>query len=52
MTDMVKTGEKHGARWFTAGRKSKAGHPHHPLYLKADSVFEEFNVMSYIESLK
>ena len=52
MTDMVKIGEKHGARWFTAGKKSKAGHPHHPLYLKSDSVFEEFDVMSYIESLK
>ena len=52
MTDMVRIGEAHGAHWFTAGKKSKAGHPHHPLYLRSDSVFEEFDVENYINSLK
>ena len=34
--------EKHGARWYTAGPRSRAGHPHHPLYLKKDSLLEPF----------
>ncbi len=50
--DMVQTGKAFGARWFTAGPRSKAGHPHHPLYLKKDSVLEPFSDLeSYLRSL-
>ena len=40
--DLIAAGEEYGARWFTAGPRSKKGHPHHPLYLKKDSVLEPF----------
>ena len=40
--DMASIGEAFGARWFTAGPRSKAGHPHHPLYLKKDTVLDPF----------
>ncbi len=40
--DMIALGEEFGAEWFTAGPRSKKGHPHHPLYLKKDSVLEPF----------
>ena len=31
--DMVAIGESFGAQWLCAGKCSKKGHPHHPLYL-------------------
>ena len=40
--DLIAAGEAFGARWFTAGPRSKKGHPHHPLYLKKDSPLEPF----------
>lgn len=40
--DMIAIGVEYGAVWYTAGRRSKAGHPHHPLYLRKDSVLEPF----------
>ena len=50
--EMIEIGEKYGARWFTAGARSKkSGHPHHPLYLKKDSTLDSFEVKSYIENL-
>lgn len=52
MSDMVRIGKAWGARWLTAGKRSKAGHPHHPLYLKADSPLEDFDIDAYIDSMK
>ena len=49
--DMVTLGEQHDARWFTAGARSKKGHPHHPLYLRKDSVLEPFAAAAYLASL-
>ncbi len=49
--DMVALGEAYGARWFTAGARSKKGHPHHPLYLKKDSVLEVFDAAAYLASI-
>ena len=50
--DLVETGRQFGAEWFTAGPRSKAGHPHHPLYLKKDSVLEPFwDLVPYLEGL-
>ena len=46
--DMLLCGERYGAVWYTAGARSKAkGHPHHPLYLRRDSVPEPFDVRAY-----
>ena len=50
--DMVKLGQKYGAEWFSAGRRSKKGHPHHPLYLRSDSKTEAFDIESYLEVIK
>ena len=51
LLDMIAEGEAAGAEWLTFGRRSKKGHPHHPLYLKADSVPEPFDVRAYCETL-
>ena len=51
--DMAAVGQEFGARWYTAGPRSKAGHPHHPLYLKKDSQLEPFTDLdSYLRSLE
>ena len=49
--DMVDIGEQYGARWFTAGARSKKGHPHRPLYLRKDSVLEPFDARAYCAGL-
>lgn len=49
--DMIAVGSARGARWFSAGARSKKGHPHHPLYLRADSALDPFDVESYLDSL-
>ena len=36
-----------GARLVTFVNRSAAGHPHHPLYLRADAVPEPFDVAAY-----
>ncbi len=47
LRDMISIGEEYGARWVTAGRRSKKGHPHHPLYLRADSPLDDFDAAAY-----
>ena len=49
--DMIQLGKARGARWYTAGRRSKKGHPHHPLYLRKDSALEPFDVEGYLDQL-
>ena len=50
--DMIELGEKYGARWYTAGERSKkAGHPHHPLYLKSNSPLDPFDAREYCRGL-
>lgn len=49
--DLIETGRQYGARWYTAGARSKRGHPHHPLYLRRDSLLEEFDAAAYCDSL-
>ena len=48
LQEMVAIGQEHDARWVSCGRRSAAGHPHHPLYLRADSPIEDFPVGEYI----
>lgn len=50
--DMVELGKKYGANWFCVGKRSKKGHPHHPLYLRKDAETEEFNIDEYLEVIK
>lgn len=47
VADMIEIGKKYGAKWYTAGRKSKAGHPHHPLYLRKDAPLDPFDIEEY-----
>ena len=50
--EMVSVGNRYGACWFTAGPRSKAGHPHHPLYLRSDSRLDPFSdLLPYLDSL-
>ena len=49
--DMIRVGEARNAVWYSAGRRSKKGHPHHPLYLRKDSVLEPFDVAGYLDRL-
>ena len=50
--DMIAVGERYGARWYTAGKRSKkAGHPHHPLYLKSETTLDCFDAEEYCRSL-
>jgi hypothetical protein len=47
--DMIDIGRRYDAQWYTAGARSKRGHPHHPLYLRRDSGLDEFDVAAYCQ---
>ncbi len=49
--NMIQLGISHNAVWYSAGKKSKKGHPHHPLYLRKDSPLEAFDVRSYVDNI-
>lgn len=49
--DLVELAAQHGARWYTAGARSKEGHPHHPLYLRRESRLEPFDAAAYCMGL-
>ena len=51
LRDLIALGEGAGARWYTAGPRSKRGHPHHPLYLRKDSILEPFDPAAYLAAL-
>lgn len=51
VADMAKAAEQCGAVWYHAGPLSKAGHPHHPLYLRADTELEPFDTGAYLAHL-
>lgn len=50
--DMIRVGQDYNARWVTVGTRSKAGHPHHPLYLRTDAPMEDFDVVGYCGMLE
>ena len=49
--DMVAAGREFGAVWYCAGKVSKKGHPHHPLYLRKDEKLKEFDIVGYLDTL-
>ena len=49
--DMVHIGNRYGAEWLRAGKCSKKGHPHHPLYLRKDEKTEPFDIESYLQEV-
>ena len=50
--DMVEIGQRYGANWLSAGKRSVKGHPHHPLYLRKDVPTETFDIAEYLEVIK
>ncbi len=50
LEDMVRIGQHYGARWCCAGKCSKKGHPHHPLYLRKDEKIRPFEMDTYLAS--
>lgn len=52
LLDIYEVTKHYPSRWITIGKKSKAGHPHHPLYLRSDSDVEDFDVAGYVERLR
>lgn len=51
VSDMVKIAGEFSASWYCAGRCSKDGHPHHPLYLKKDEEIRAFDIGAYMQTL-
>ena len=51
LKDMIAAGEEYGAKWVCAGKCSKKGHPHHPLYLRKDELIRPFPVAEYLEMI-
>ena len=51
LKDMLEVGQAYGAKWYCAGKVSKKGHPHHPLYLRKDEKIRPFDVENYLENL-
>ncbi len=49
LKDIYEVLENTNCRYFTRGNISKAGHPHHPLYLRKISPMDEFNLKKYLE---
>lgn len=49
--DMIAVGQDFGAQWFSAGKRSAKGHPHHPLYLRKDSPLDPFDVSDYLSTV-
>ena len=50
--DMVSAGHQYGATWYCAGKVSKKGHPHHPLYLRKDEKLKPFDINAYLDMLE
>ena len=51
LQDMLAAGREYGATWYCAGKVSKKGHPHHPLYLRKDEKLRPFDVAAYLENI-
>lgn len=50
--DMLKIGEEFDTKWYTCGKRSVKGHPHHPLYLKSTLKLDEFsNIKDYLTGI-
>lgn len=52
LNDMIAIGQSFDARWVCAGKCSKKGHPHHPLYLRKDEKIYSFPVVEYLSKIR
>ncbi|VXC11436.1 hypothetical protein NOCARDAX2BIS_430022 [Nocardioides sp. AX2bis] len=51
LTEIVGLPELRSCTWVSRGARSKAGHPHHPLYVRADAPLEDFDALGYVATL-
>lgn len=51
VSDMILIGKKYNAAWYSCGRISAKGHPHHPLYLRKDSPLDDYDIEGYIDNI-
>lgn len=51
LQQIVEVASTYNCEWYTIGKKSKKGHPHHPLYLNKQSKMEKFDVQEYLKLL-
>ena len=49
--DIYKLSMQSKCEWISIGKISKAGHPHHPLYVRNDAKCVGFNMAEYISKL-
>ena len=49
MKDIAEVLKKNECNCYTRGNISKAGHPHHPLYLRKESPMDVFDLEKYLE---
>jgi len=49
LRDLYRVMSASECRYFRRGRISKAGHPHHPLYLRKTEPLRTFNLHKYVE---
>lgn len=45
---IVDLSKQYDCKWFRAGRVSKQGHPHHPLYLEKSEILRDFDIDDYV----
>ncbi len=50
LRDIYEVSRRHDCHWYRIGPFSKAGHPHHPLYLSNSEMMEEFDIEGYISN--
>jgi len=51
LQDIYSLTTKYKCNWYHLGKKTKKGHPHHPLFLKSTTSPEAFRIKSYINNL-
>lgn len=52
LKDMLSIGMEYRASWYCAGKITKKGHPHHPLYLRKDEKIVPFDIETYLGDLR
>ena len=49
LQNIYKLSQKYDCRWISIGKINKKGHPHHPLYLKNNSVIKPFVILGHCD---
>ena len=51
LVDIYNISKLGSVKWYTIGKKSKKGHPHHPLYLNRNLKIEIFDIENYLNNM-